>query len=65
MKTAGAATLAAAALVAFSFANDSPESVTLVAAFALMGLVGYLVVWGVVPALHLPLMVVTNAISGE
>jgi NAD(P) transhydrogenase len=32
--------------------------------FALAGLVGYRVVWGVAPALHSPLMSVTNAISG-
>jgi len=33
--------------------------------FALAGLVGYRAVWGVAPALHSPLMSVTNAISGE
>lgn len=32
--------------------------------FALASLVGYRTVWGVVPALHSPLMSVTNAISG-
>ncbi|MBI1309138.1 MAG: NAD(P) transhydrogenase subunit alpha [Proteobacteria bacterium] len=32
--------------------------------FVLAGLVGYFVVWGVTPALHTPLMAVTNAISG-
>lgn len=32
--------------------------------FGLAGLIGYRVVWGVVPALHSPLMSVTNAISG-
>lgn len=32
--------------------------------FALAGLIGYRVVWGVQPALHSPLMSVTNAISG-
>lgn len=32
--------------------------------FALAGLIGYRVVWGVSPALHSPLMSVTNAISG-
>jgi H+-translocating NAD(P) transhydrogenase len=32
--------------------------------FGLAGLVGYQTVWGVVPALHSPLMSVTNAISG-
>jgi NAD(P) transhydrogenase len=33
--------------------------------FALAGLVGYRTVWGVAPALHSPLMSVTNAISGK
>lgn len=33
--------------------------------FGLAGLIGYRVVWGVVPALHSPLMSVTNAISGD
>lgn len=33
--------------------------------FGLAGLVGYRAVWGVVPALHSPLMSVTNAISGQ
>jgi len=32
--------------------------------FALAGLIGYRTVWGVTPALHSPLMSVTNAISG-
>jgi NAD(P) transhydrogenase len=34
------------------------------ATFGLAGLAGYQVVWGVAPALHSPLMAVTNAISG-
>jgi NAD(P) transhydrogenase len=33
--------------------------------FSLAGLVGYRAVWGVTPALHSPLMSVTNAISGK
>jgi NAD(P) transhydrogenase len=33
--------------------------------FALAGLIGYRTVWGVAPALHSPLMSVTNAISGK
>lgn len=33
--------------------------------FALASLIGYRVVWGVTPALHSPLMSVTNAISGK
>ena len=57
-------TLAAAALLAFGFTADSPDSVALMSTFALAGLAGYQVVWGVAPALHSPLMAVTNAISG-
>lgn len=58
------ASLAAAALVAFGLTTDNPDSVNLLATFALAGLAGYQVVWGVAPALHSPLMAVTNAISG-
>ena len=64
VKTAGIASIAAFALLAFGYTNDSAESVSLLATFALAGLAGYQVVWGVAPALHSPLMAVTNAISG-
>jgi len=64
VRNAGLASLAAITLVAFGFSADSPESVSLLATFALAGLAGYQVVWGVAPALHSPLMAVTNAISG-
>jgi NAD(P) transhydrogenase len=64
VKNAGLASLAAAALLAFGFTADSANSVSLMATFALAGLAGYQVVWGVAPALHSPLMAVTNAISG-
>nr|CAD7604584.1 unnamed protein product [Timema genevievae] len=37
---------------------------TMMTTFSLAGLVGYHTVWGVTPALHSPLMSVTNAISG-
>ncbi|PIZ29894.1 MAG: pyridine nucleotide transhydrogenase [Alphaproteobacteria bacterium CG_4_10_14_0_8_um_filter_53_9] len=37
---------------------------TLLTIFTLACVVGYFVVWGVTPALHTPLMAVTNAISG-
>ena len=37
---------------------------TMVTTFSLSGIVGYHTVWGVTPALHSPLMSVTNAISG-
>jgi NAD(P) transhydrogenase subunit alpha len=32
--------------------------------FVLACIIGYYVIWGVTPALHTPLMAVTNAISG-
>ncbi|KAH8116781.1 NAD transhydrogenase mitochondrial precursor [Phellopilus nigrolimitatus] len=41
-----------------------PEFMSNVFTFSLAGLIGYRVVWGVSPALHSPLMSVTNAISG-
>ncbi|THH04603.1 hypothetical protein EW145_g5399 [Phellinidium pouzarii] len=42
----------------------SPAFMSNVFTFGLAGLIGYRVVWGVSPALHSPLMSVTNAISG-
>ncbi|SPO06874.1 related to mitochondrial nicotinamide nucleotide transhydrogenase [Cephalotrichum gorgonifer] len=42
----------------------SPLLMTNAFTFALASLIGYRVVWGVAPALHSPLMSVTNAISG-
>lgn len=66
VKNAGIASLAAMALLAFGLnSGDSPDSISLVSTFALAGLAGYQVVWGVAPALHSPLMAVTNAISGK
>lgn len=41
-----------------------PVFMTSVTTFALASIVGYQVVWGVQPALHSPLMSVTNAVSG-
>jgi len=64
VKNAGVASVAALGLLAFGYTSNAPESVSLLATFALAGLAGYQVVWGVAPALHSPLMAVTNAISG-
>jgi len=64
LKNSFIASGAAAALVAFGLTADSPSAVSLLATFSLAGLAGYQVVWGVAPALHSPLMAVTNAISG-
>lgn len=64
LKNTQIATVAAAALVAYGLTTDSRDSLNLMSTFALAGLAGYQVVWGVAPALHSPLMAVTNAISG-
>jgi len=64
VRNAGIASAASFALLAFGYNADSPDDVSLMATFALAGLAGYQVVWGVAPALHSPLMAVTNAISG-
>ncbi len=57
--------LACAALVlpAHAEAAGIDSTVFLAAIFALACFVGYYVVWSVTPALHTPLMAVTNAIS--
>lgn len=64
LKNAQIASLAASALLAFGVTSGDYDSVALMSSFALAGLAGYQVVWGVAPALHSPLMAVTNAISG-
>lgn len=51
-------------LVALGVASPNAAFSTMTTTFALSGLVGYHTVWGVTPALHSPLMSVTNAISG-
>lgn len=56
--------LTAFALPAFAAEAGATNSfVFLAAIFALACFVGYYVVWSVTPALHTPLMAVTNAIS--
>eukprot|EP01118_Nematostelium_gracile_P016479 TRINITY_DN6835_c0_g1_i2.p1 TRINITY_DN6835_c0_g1~~TRINITY_DN6835_c0_g1_i2.p1 ORF type:complete len:579 (-),score=163.51 TRINITY_DN6835_c0_g1_i2:1317-3053(-) len=44
--------------------TSPPGFMTSMSIFSLATIVGYQVVWGVTPALHSPLMSVTNAISG-
>lgn len=44
--------------------SPGPAFTAMTSTFALSGLVGYHTVWGVTPALHSPLMSVTNAVSG-
>ncbi|OSX81318.1 hypothetical protein BU14_0022s0039 [Porphyra umbilicalis] len=60
------ATGAAASLVAIGALGPGAAAGTgsLISQFGLSSLCGYQTVWGVAPALHSPLMAVTNAISG-
>lgn len=44
--------------------SPNQDFTSMVTVFGLAGIVGYHTVWGVTPALHSPLMSVTNAISG-
>lgn len=60
---AGAALIAAPAAFAATGAADVNPMVFRIAIFILAAFVGYYVVWAVTPALHTPLMSVTNAIS--
>lgn len=43
---------------------SAPAAMNSLTIFALASMIGYRLVWGVAPALHSPLMAVTNAISG-
>lgn len=51
-------------LLGLGFASNTPAFSTMVNTLALSTIAGYYTVWGVAPALHSPLMSVTNAISG-
>lgn len=51
-------------LLALGAASPNAAFTTMTTTLGLAGLVGYHTVWGVTPALHSPLMSVTNAISG-
>lgn len=51
-------------MLALGSASPNPAFTTMVTTFGLAGIVGYYTVWNVTPALHSPLMSVTNAISG-
>lgn len=51
-------------LMALGWSSPSPAFTSMVTTLGLAGIVGYHTVWGVTPALHSPLMSVTNAISG-
>ena len=64
-EAAGLANEAAQALVqsGISYAGAGPTFLQLFTIFVLACFIGYYVIWSVTPALHSPLMSVTNAIS--
>ena len=51
-------------VTALGLASPNASFSQMMTTFGLSGIVGYHTVWGVTPALHSPLMSVTNAISG-
>lgn len=51
-------------VLGLGMASPNSAFTTMVTTFGLAGIVGYYTVWNVTPALHSPLMSVTNAISG-
>ncbi|XP_018572715.1 NAD(P) transhydrogenase, mitochondrial [Anoplophora glabripennis] len=59
MTTAGVGTILGLGMV-----SPNPQFTSMLTVLGLSGIVGYHTVWGVTPALHSPLMSVTNAISG-
>ncbi|KAG8234668.1 hypothetical protein J437_LFUL006557 [Ladona fulva] len=64
MKDALGYTAGLGSLLVLGYASPNAAFTTMTTTFGLAGLVGYHTVWGVTPALHSPLMSVTNAISG-
>ena len=51
-------------MMGLGFACTNPAILTMTSIFSLSVITGYFSVWGVAPALHTPLMSITNAISG-
>ncbi|KAF3702123.1 NAD(P) transhydrogenase, mitochondrial [Channa argus] len=64
LTTAGVYTGGVATLLGLGLSAPNAAFTQIVTTFGLAGIVGYHTVWGVTPALHSPLMSVTNAISG-
>ena len=58
------ATYAAVAALGVGVTSPTAAFSSMLSTFALSGVIGYQVVWGVAHSLHSPLMAVTNAISG-
>lgn len=51
-------------ILGLGIASPDANFTSMLTTLGLSGIVGYHTVWGVTPALHSPLMSVTNAISG-
>lgn len=64
LKTALTITASLGAFIGLGVISPDPAFLTMVGTFSLALIGGYLSVWGVAPALHTPLMSITNAISG-
>ena len=64
MKSSLTYTAGLGTMLALGVAAPNTAFTTMTTIFGLSGIVGYHTVWGVTPALHSPLMSVTNAISG-
>ncbi|XP_030048970.1 NAD(P) transhydrogenase, mitochondrial isoform X2 [Microcaecilia unicolor] len=64
LTSASVYTTGLSALLGLGIASPHSAFTQMVTTFGLAGIVGYHTVWGVTPALHSPLMSVTNAISG-
>uniref|UniRef100_A0A5F8GGJ9 NAD(P) transhydrogenase, mitochondrial n=1 Tax=Monodelphis domestica TaxID=13616 RepID=A0A5F8GGJ9_MONDO len=64
MTTATAYTAGLTSMLGLGIIAPNAAFSQMVTTFGLAGIVGYHTVWGVTPALHSPLMSVTNAISG-
>jgi NAD(P) transhydrogenase len=64
MRSALKASVAGAGIVGLGAVAPDQAFLNMMTTFSLAGVCGYYTVWGVAPALHSPLMAVTNAISG-
>jgi len=64
MRSAVKASVGGAGILALGAAAPDQAFLNMLTTFSLAGVCGYYTVWGVAPALHSPLMAVTNAISG-
>ena len=64
LKTSSLITAGLSSLLLLGMAQPDASFANMMTVFGLSGICGYKVVWAVTPALHSPLMSVTNAISG-